>query len=416
VSAVAHGARGAGSDRHCCAGMTRPAWMASGSVPGSSSASGPSGDFDVSGQAPGSSSRGFSTSSGLSLDATGIAAPSLSGPARDSIVQAALAYAGFGSSSGVDPSTRSGRRLFIGNLPPAATREDLMAFFTDVIAKVYRSDPGLIVSTDCRNDRGFGFVEFSSMELAAAALSLDGVLYHGSALRLSRPTEYSPAGLPPMGPVPSLNLAAVGLGGGAPVESADKLFVGGVPPGLTEENLRELLESFGSLKYVHLAKDPGNAQPKGFAFCEYTDSAVTERAIMGLNSLEIMPGRALTVRRAGAAPPSAVPPPAAPVPRPASFSTSVLRLTNMLTPMLMNDSREVEDIRGEVMEACGAHGQVQSVVIPTEGPATAVVFVKFQSASQAESASRALGGRTFDGRVVGASFADEGQFAIGNYI
>ena len=45
--------------------------------------------------------------------------------------------------------------------------------------------------------------------------------------------------------------------------------------------------SFGSLKAFNLVKDAATGFSKGYAFCEYADSSVTEAAIQGLNGMVI---------------------------------------------------------------------------------------------------------------------------------
>ncbi len=61
----------------------------------------------------------------------------------------------------------------------------------------------------------------------------------------------------------------------------------------------ELLKSFGELKSFNLVKEgAGQTGPsKGFAFCEYVDTAVTDMAIQGLNGFQLG-DRTLMVQRA----------------------------------------------------------------------------------------------------------------------
>jgi len=51
--------------------------------------------------------------------------------------------------------------------------------------------------------------------------------------------------------------------------------------------VKELLMSFGSLKAFNLVKDAATGLSKGYAFCEYADSSVTEAAIQGLNGMQL---------------------------------------------------------------------------------------------------------------------------------
>lgn len=421
----------------------------------------------------------FLDATGAGLDSAGLPLPAITAEAKAMLVHNALTIAGFGMGapsmaggafSGVDSSTRSGRRLYVGNLPAGITEPELLAFFADVMAKAYKPEPGIVIASTVKSDRGFGFIEFVTPELATAGMTLDGVVCHGHPLKMQRPNDYNPDLLPPPGPPITLNLGALGIVSTQVPDGPNKVFVGGIPYHITEDQLKELLQAFGSLRALHLVKDAGMSQSKGYGFCEYVDPSVTDQAVAGLNDLEIIPGRTLTVRRAnprgapvpgadGAPPPPAMagmphgamthggmPPgahpmgssgafpasaavPSAAYGAPASSAsaaataaplgaqpTSVLRLTNMVTPAELADPTELAEIEGEVKSACGEHGQILGVVIPRQGPAAGVVFVKFAAVPQAVSAAAALGGKTFDSRTVGASFANEAQFAASIFV
>ena len=45
--------------------------------------------------------------------------------------------------------------------------------------------------------------------------------------------------------------------------------------------------SFGVLKAFNLVKDAATGLSKGYAFCEYADTNVTEAAIQGLNGMQL---------------------------------------------------------------------------------------------------------------------------------
>lgn len=65
--------------------------------------------------------------------------------------------------------------------------------------------------------------------------------------------------------------------------------MGGLPTYLKDEDVRKICESYGMLKYFNLVKDSSSGQSvsKGYCFFEYVDVKVTDKAIKGLNMLEI---------------------------------------------------------------------------------------------------------------------------------
>ena len=74
-----------------------------------------------------------------------------------------------------------------------------------------------------------------------------------------------------------------------PTEFDNKIYMGGLPTYLKDDDVRKLCESYGMLKYFNLVKDSSSGQPvsKGYCFFEYVDTKVTDKAIKGLNMLEI---------------------------------------------------------------------------------------------------------------------------------
>ena len=103
-------------------------------------------------------------------------------------------------------------------------------------------------------------------------MALDGIMFEGVSVRVRRPNDYNPTAALALGspnPNPALNLAAIGLGqGGMPTtthttDAQERIFVGGLPYYLTEDQCRELLGSFGAIKNFDLVKDRETGMGKG---------------------------------------------------------------------------------------------------------------------------------------------------------
>eukprot|EP00271_Cylindrocystis_brebissonii_P002440 TRINITY_DN13060_c0_g1_i2.p1 TRINITY_DN13060_c0_g1~~TRINITY_DN13060_c0_g1_i2.p1 ORF type:complete len:494 (+),score=97.47 TRINITY_DN13060_c0_g1_i2:23-1483(+) len=211
-------------------------------------------------------------------------------------------------------ATRHARRVYVGGLPPMANEQNVATFFSQAMAAIggNSAGPGLsgdaVVNVYINQEKRFAFVECRTVEEASNAMALDGIVYEGVAVRVRRPSDYNPqiaATLGPAQPSPHLNLAAVGLmpgsvmatSGGA--DGPDRIFVGGLPYYLTEEQIKELLASFGPLRAFDLVKDRETQNSKGYGFCVYQDSSVTDIACAALNGMK-MGDKVLTVRRATA--------------------------------------------------------------------------------------------------------------------
>lgn len=72
------------------------------------------------------------------------------------------------------------------------------------------------------------------------------------------------------------------------------VFVGGIPCGATEEQLKEYFSKVGPVHSFRLMVDRETAKPKGFGFCEYTSAEAAASAIRNLNNAEFH-GRPLRV-------------------------------------------------------------------------------------------------------------------------
>jgi cold-inducible RNA-binding protein len=75
-----------------------------------------------------------------------------------------------------------------------------------------------------------------------------------------------------------------------------KIFVGNLDFGATEDSIRELFESQGTVESVKLMTDRDTGRSRGFAFVEMAD-ADADRAIKSLNGTNFG-GRALNVNEA----------------------------------------------------------------------------------------------------------------------
>ena len=74
-----------------------------------------------------------------------------------------------------------------------------------------------------------------------------------------------------------------------------KLFIGGVPYSVTEEQLTEIFSAHGDLKEVHIATDRETGKSKGFAFITYKSHKEGAAAIEALKGTQIE-GRKLTIQ------------------------------------------------------------------------------------------------------------------------
>ena len=75
------------------------------------------------------------------------------------------------------------------------------------------------------------------------------------------------------------------------------IFVGNLSFGTSEETVRSVFETFGTVDRVNLVTDRDTGRARGFGFVEMSNNAEADRAIAELNGREL-DGRALNVNEA----------------------------------------------------------------------------------------------------------------------
>lgn len=267
-------------------------------------------------------------------------------------------------------------------------------------------------------------------------MAFDGIIFLNGPLKIRRPKDYGgPESVGPSMHVPGVVSTNV-------PDSINKIFVGGLPTYLNEEQVMELLKSFGELKAFNLVRENGNGPSKGFAFFEYVDPAVTDVAIQSLSGMELG-DKYLVVQRAsvGAKPgqPSIpelygeyaeIPKPILPATDLDKNDARILLMLNMVVPEELLDDQEYADIYEDIKEECGRYGPVEDLRIPRplkkdkakwgesgmdsiaaqradEAAGVGRVYVKYHGHESAKKALKALAGRSFAGRSIIASLLTE---------
>jgi cold-inducible RNA-binding protein len=75
------------------------------------------------------------------------------------------------------------------------------------------------------------------------------------------------------------------------------IYVSNIAFNATNDDLRQLFESYGAVDKVNIITDRDTGQSRGFGFVEMPDSTAAKAAMQGLNGKEF-DGRSLTVNEA----------------------------------------------------------------------------------------------------------------------
>ena len=340
---------------------------------------------------------------------------------------------------GETPDQKRSRELFIGNLPaPAPTEFQLKDFLSAAVQQAGMCTmPGTSL-IQIRIQKNFAFAEFRSVEEANLAMNLNEIIYQNCPLSVGRPSRYTG----PVGEQVSygeyiakhkpevLNLPdAVGLpaGSAAALGEAEskilrELYVGNLPPQMTDTQLMMFLNQQMKLRQLSSTGIPGDAVTaarisNGLAFVEFRSVEETSLACTELNNLDcfgfkLKMGRpkkyeeVMQRQASGAAQ------------RPGGRKqdpTCCLQLSNAVTEEELADASERTDIEDDIKMELTKFGEVKGFEMPTEGAGACKVYVRFSEVLQARVARAALQGRVFGQGSIDVWFFDEAKFVAGEW-
>ena len=180
---------------------------------------------------------------------------------------------GTASNAALKPSNaRQSKRLFVGNLPASVTEDSIVQFFNlqmNGLNVVEGVDP--CMSAQLSQGKDFALLEFKASSDATLALAFDGIsmednddmatgngVSNGSSRGLSirRPKDY----IAPTGADDAKY--EEGVVSDVVPDSPNKICVSNVPRYLTDEQVMELLVSFGELRAFVLVKDSGTLESR----------------------------------------------------------------------------------------------------------------------------------------------------------
>lgn len=330
-------------------------------------------------------------------------------------------------------TTRHARRLYVGNLPPDTTEPQIEDFFNRALqaSKGIETPGNAVISVYTNLEKRFAFIETRTVREAAAGLALDGVKFREMFLRLRRPNDFNPAIIPDPRPPPDFNPAVLGIVSTQVSDGPNKVFIGGIPYNLTEDQIKSLLTTYGPLAAFNLIKEPNTGLSKGFAFFEFLDGSVVDAACEGLHGMQVG-DKTLTVRRATQTntaathastviPPDIAPDnpmPGAPVKLDSlvSCSTRVVELRDVVTTDELEDNTEYNEIREDMEEEGRKFGQLEELLIPRPTDQLPLrngvgrIFLRYSTCAEAERAHDTMAGRRFGEQVVKAGFLHETKF------
>ncbi|KFK40079.1 hypothetical protein AALP_AA3G327700 [Arabis alpina] len=182
-----------------------------------------------------------------------------------------------------DPE-RDQRTVFAYQIALRATERDVYEFFSRA-GKV--RDVRIIMDRISRRSRGIGYVEFYDTMSVPMAIALSGQLLLGQPVMV-KPSEAEKN-------LVQSTTAATGAGGtlGPYSGGARRLYVGNLHVNMSEDDLRKVFESFGSVELVQVPRDE-TGHCKGFGFVQFARLEDARNAL-NLNGQLVIAERAIKV-------------------------------------------------------------------------------------------------------------------------
>ncbi|KAK9288762.1 hypothetical protein L1049_017226 [Liquidambar formosana] len=179
-------------------------------------------------------------------------------------------------------------KLFIGGISWETNEDKLKEYFGnygDVVQTVVMRDK------NSGRPRGFGFVVFADPAILDRVLqdkhTIDGRTVEAKRA-LSREEQHTSSRVGNLNP-------ARNPGAGGNVRTK-KIFVGGLPPTLTEDGFRQYFEAYGHVTDVVVMYDQNTQRPRGFGFISFDSEEAVDRVLH--KTFHDLNGKQVEVKRA----------------------------------------------------------------------------------------------------------------------
>ena len=366
-----------------------------------------------------------------------------------------------GTGSGLKPTTllqsKYERELYIGNLPPGLTNNQLADLLNHALIRLGAvCEPGdPIVNAWVGADGRYAFVVFRSVEETNKALALKGVSIMGYQIKVSKIKMTARAnyhgGIQGGSNFIRPNTSTIGkaapktvgevAANAAGYKMLEKLQVSNLPKNMTKEQTEKLMGIFGKVIKVDIVLDPVTKTPNGQCFVEFSTEAELQKATAGALGMKLAESVLETKKvpisqtsdtlaigiliknAAGqlATNPNAVDALIGITPKTMksvleTHPSRVVKLKNLVNVAELFDSSCYEELLEDINEQCQRYGKIVSIEVPRPaisgppGPGLGFVYVQYETVDQAMGSVKELNGLMFSGKKVEAVYYPEDSF------
>ncbi|CAL1542584.1 unnamed protein product [Lymnaea stagnalis] len=173
-----------------------------------------------------------------------------------------------------DPNAEQFRKLFVGGLSYETDEDGLRTHFEkwgEIVDCVVMRDP------NTKRSRGFGFITYKDSAMIDEA-------------QTNRPHKIDNREVETKRAMPR------DAAGTSNHQSVKKMFIGGMKDDTTEEHIREVFSTFGSIESIDIVTDKNTGKVRGFAFVSFEDYDSVDKAV--LKKRHDLNGRKVEVKKA----------------------------------------------------------------------------------------------------------------------
>uniref|UniRef100_A0A0E0JP52 RRM domain-containing protein n=1 Tax=Oryza punctata TaxID=4537 RepID=A0A0E0JP52_ORYPU len=153
-------------------------------------------------------------------------------------------------------------KVFVGGVPLGTSESELRAHFSQFGTVAFVGAPK---NKQTGAARGFAFVQFVDPDAAAAAIAAgpDRNVLRGTTMDVKLATPKPSAGGPEL----------------SPGDQKRKIFIGGLPPSVTEQQLKEYFSKFGEVNRAIVVTELNTKMSRGFGFIQFASEESAARAL-----------------------------------------------------------------------------------------------------------------------------------------
>jgi len=184
-------------------------------------------------------------------------------------VETGLNHGADTGAKGYDPEAKELKRLFVGSLEFSTTEDEINEYFSkygDIVSV------SISKSQDSGNSRGFAFVNFQSAKTVDQVQQSRPHVIKGRKLDTKRATPKQLVGQPES----KFSTTKILIG---PPEVRG-IGHSGLSEEISDEDLTEYFEQFGTLVKVQQMRWENNGKKRGYGFVEFTDADAVDKAVL----------------------------------------------------------------------------------------------------------------------------------------